>query len=79
MDERRPFADGFSSEQNQQSPWDSVWMDQLTDYRFEDANAPQASVLFLKVDWKEWCASRQMAQEAGQEPECIPPGQKPNA
>lgn len=66
MDERKPFADGHLPEEKQ-SPWDSVWMDQLYDYRFEDANAPQASVLFLKVDWKEWDASKSILEEAGQE------------
>ena len=52
-------------------------MDQLYDYRFEDANAPQASVLFLKVDWKEWDASKSILEEVGQEQPCSPNARKP--
>ena len=76
MDARKPFADGRSPQENQ-SPWDSVWMDQLYDYRFEDANAPQASVLFLKVDWKEWDASKSILEEVGQEQPCSSNVRKP--
>ena len=53
MEQKMPDCNGRRPEQAA-SPWDSVWMDHLYDYRFEDRIAPKASVLFLKLGRGDW-------------------------